>query len=268
MMLKLTGHWQSGFYAVTIPGIVLGICCFFFKDPPRGAVDNIDSTFKPGWHDYLNLLKIKSYVYNCLGMAAMTFAIGGISFWMPTYLREERGLQPGAANVVFGLIVVVSGLASTLFGGWVADKLRARFPGSYFHVCGVGMVTGFPCFLAMLYTPFPWAWVAIFCACFCLFLNTGPGSAIIANVTHPNVRAIAFALNIFVIHLLGEIVSWPLLGWIKEHYSLHAGFMLVSVMMAAGGVVWWLGAPHLKEDMEAATHHGEATARSAPAPVP
>ena len=44
------------------------------------------------------------------------------------------------ANWVFGLIVVITGLAATLSGGWVGDKLRTRYPGSYFLVAGWGML--------------------------------------------------------------------------------------------------------------------------------
>src|SRR5206468_1735239 len=108
------------------------------------------------WNDYLVLLRTPSYVYCSLGMAAMTFAIGGIGFWMPTYLagRPESG---SAATTIFGALTVIAGLTATLLGGLAGDRLRARFPGSYFLVSGVAMLAGFPFLLAMLWMPFPWA---------------------------------------------------------------------------------------------------------------
>src|SRR5204862_188687 len=141
-----------------------------------------------------------SHVLVTLGMTAMTFAMGGIAFWMPYYIHVFRGYGESQTFVTttFGAIVVVAGLGATLLGGYVGDKLRPRFPGSYFLVSGLAMLIGFPLSVAMLYVPFPWAWIFIFLACFCLFFNTGPTNTILANVTHPSIRASPFAWNILV----------------------------------------------------------------------
>ena len=129
----------------------------------------------------------------------MTFATGGIAFWIPRYLvwrKVHAGLLDPAdqelrrkaltdANWVFGLIVVVSGLAATLSGGWVGDQFALRWPGSYFLVSGWGMLIALPFFLAALFVPFPAAWIMIFITCCGLFFNTGPSNTILANVTRP-----------------------------------------------------------------------------------
>jgi sugar phosphate permease len=60
-----------------------------------------------------------------LGMAAMTFASGGIAFWMPYYLENRPGVS-GSPTTTFGVITVLAGLTATLLGGWAGDKLRAR----------------------------------------------------------------------------------------------------------------------------------------------
>src|SRR5207249_4693569 len=44
-----------------------------------------------GWSGYLVLLKTPSYVLNTLGMTGMTFALGGLAAWMPTYIYEREG---------------------------------------------------------------------------------------------------------------------------------------------------------------------------------
>jgi MFS family permease len=242
--------WRWAFYLVVPPGLLLAAMSMFMPEPRRGAAD---SKPKPNrratWPDYLALLKNRSYVLDTLGLAAMTFAVGGIGFWMPTYI-EKTG-QAGSLksiNLIFGLIVVVSGLFATLAGGWAGDRLRSRFPGAYFLVCGIGMLVGFPLFLIMIYVPFPYAWIFLFLSVFCLFFNTGPGNAIMANVTHPSIRATAFALNILVIHSLGDAISPMLIGAVADHWSLRAGFLLVSATMVLGGVLWLWGARYLEED--------------------
>src|SRR5437773_63000 len=94
-----------------------------------------------------------------------------------------------------------------------------RFGSSYFLVSALAIFVACPAVVLMIYLPFPAAWAAIFWAEFFLFFNTGPSNAIIANVTQPNVRATAFALNIFFIHALGDALSPPLLGSVAEHIS-------------------------------------------------
>jgi sugar phosphate permease len=186
-------------------------------------------------------------------MAAMTFAIGGISFWIPKYFVDHRQAGDLAhINTIFGAIVVVGGLTATLIGGWTGDKLRSRFSGSYFTVSAIGILAACPFVIAMIYAPFPLAWVMCFLAVFCLFFNTGPSNTILANVTHPSVRATAFALNIFVIHLLGDAASPPLLGKIG-HYSWNIAFLLVAAVIALAGVLWLFGAKYLQRDTELAS---------------
>jgi MFS family permease len=203
------------------------------------------------WRDYLILARTPSYVLNTLGMCAMTFAIGGIGFWMVDYVKEFRGVGSGASTI-FGLLLTVAGLGATLLGGILGDKLRARFPGSYFLVSAAAMFAGFPLFLGVLYAPFPLAWVFVFLACFCLFFNTGPTNTILANVTHPAMRAQAFALNIFFIHALGDVISPFIVGIISDKYNMNAAFLVVGAMFLVSGIFWTLGARHLARDTELA----------------
>lgn len=240
-------HWHWAFYITVPPGIVLGVWCFFMKEPQRGLADAVKPP-RATWADYKALLTIPSYVINCVGMTLMTFALGGIAFFMPRYLTEDRGMTASHATPIFGGIVVVSGLLATLAGGIAGDRLRKRFPGSYFLVSGVGLIVGFPLFLLILVTPFPACWVVLFLAVFCLFFNTGPSNTILANVTQPSVRATAFAVNIFVIHAFGDAISPPIIGWVAKQYSMATGFAVVSVMMLLGGIVWLFGAKHLERD--------------------
>ena len=115
-------------------------------------------------------------------------------------------------------------------------------------VSGIGMLVGFPMMLLMLVTPFPYCWGVIFVAVFALFFNTGPGNTALANVVSPGVRASAFAINIFVIHLLGDAFSPWIIGIIADKYSLATGFVVVSFTIAIGGVLWLIGVPFLADD--------------------
>jgi MFS family permease len=242
--------WRWGFYLVVPPGILLGLWSFFMREPPRGQADLAQpaKVARSRSRDHLILLRTPSYVLCTLGMAAMTFAMGGIAFWMPYYLEVIRPGTGRSPTITFGAITVLSGLSATLLGGWAGDKLRARFPGSYFLVSGAAMLAGFPLFLGVLRAPFPWAWVFIFFACFCLFFNTGPTNTVLANVTHPAMRATGFALNIFVIHALGDVISPVIIGILSDRYDMNTAFLSVGLMFLVAAVLWLFGARHLERD--------------------
>ena len=250
--------WRWAFYLVLPPGLLLALLCFFMRDPRARSTSNLNTRPGPKLADYISLLRTPSYIINTAAMTALTFAIGGISFWVPDYIYSDRGAEfaanpnlLGDINVTFGAIVAVAGLFATLLGGWTGDWLRKKFASSYFLVSGVGVVLAFPATVAMLYVRFPGAWICIFIAVFFMFFNTGPSNTALANVSLPRVRATAFALNILIVHLFGDIISPPLIGAIRDRWNMNVGFLTVSGAMLIAGTFWFLGTKFLPADTAA-----------------
>ncbi|HEY2712089.1 MAG TPA: MFS transporter [Chthoniobacterales bacterium] len=241
--------WRWAFYFVVPPGLILALLCFFRSDPERSR-ERRAAASRIRVADYLGLFRIRSFTINTLAQATMTFAVAGIGFWVAEYLRF-RGQPPAAGKTLFGAILVVAGLTSTLIGGWLADRLRPKIPSADFLVSGAGMIVACPIFIAGLYLPFPAAWVAMFLAIFCLFLNTGPSNTAIANVSLPAVRAMAFALNIFVIHILGDLLAFPSIGFVGGHTNIRIAFLFVTGVMLVSGLIWFSGMKFLPNDSSA-----------------
>ena len=242
--------WRWAFYLVAPPGLLLGLLCFWQRDPRFAAGHLAQKSPRRSLRAYLNLFRTRSFLINCVAMTLMTFVTGGLGFWVPAYLRY-RNQSPDVGMTIFGLITVVAGLVSTLLGGIIADRLRSRFPGSYFWVSGIGMLIACPFFIATLYVPFPAAWITMFLAIFFLFLNTGPSNTALANVSLPAVRATAFAVNIFVIHAFGDVQAFWLLGYIGGHTNMHMAFLFVSGIILLSGVAWLIGVKYLPADTAA-----------------
>jgi len=242
--------WRWAFYLVTPPGLILGLWCLFIRDPAKDQADALVTS--PArvvrWRNYLIFFRTPSYVLCSLGMTCMTFAMGGIAVWMPYYLEHRPGLQR-FPTTTFGVILLVTGLLGTLLGGIAGDKLRDRFAGSYFLISGIAMLIGFPVVGMMTTAAFPWIWVYIFFACFCLFFNTAPTNTILANVTHPDIRAAGYALNILFIHALGDVPSPFLIGLISDRYNMDIAFRVVAVMFLCSGLIWLLGVRYLAKDV-------------------
>src|SRR5438034_657720 len=82
---------------------------------------------------------------------------------------------------------------------------------------------------------------AIVLAEFLLLLNTGPLNAAVINSVGPHVRAIAIAVNIFVFHLLGDVPSSSLIGYMSDRYSLRAAFVAPVIAVAISSAILFYG---------------------------
>ena len=57
----------------------------------------------------------------------------------------------------------------------------------------------------------------------------------------PQLRAPAFAINILIIHMLGDVISPPIIGLIAGVSDLHTAFLVVATSIPLGGLPSILG---------------------------
>ncbi len=238
--------WRAAFFIVGVPGMWLAWTVARLSDAARGgagrALPSQPPVSAPRPADYRELLRTRSYLLNCLAMTGMTFAVGGLAAWVPTYLVRVRGMGLAEANLVFGLLTLVSGLGGTMAGGWLGDRLLPRVPTAYFVVSGAGLALSVPCAAAViLLEDRTWVLAAIFLAEVFIFLNTGPLNAIIADVSRSGVRATAYAANIFVIHALGDAISPAIVGMISDRLGLAAAFWIAPGALALAALLCFWG---------------------------
>ena len=125
------------------------------------------------------------------------------------------------ANYWLGVVVVLGGVIGTPLGGWLGDHWAKGHGGAYFWLSGVSMLAAVPFILVALMGGLcgwpPWAIFGnILIGLILAFINYGPANAIIINVTAPRIRAAAFAVNLFLIHLLGDIPSPYAMGGVSD----------------------------------------------------
>ncbi|HXW73600.1 MAG TPA: MFS transporter [Steroidobacteraceae bacterium] len=241
--------WRAAFFICGAPGMLLAATMLWLPDPPRGVQESgagaapppaAADTPRPGASAvYLSLLRREPYRWPVLGYAAYTFALGGLGFWMPTFLEHVRGVPPSQATTGFGAIVVVTGFVGTLVGGWLGDYCLKRSSAGYLWFSGVVTVVAAPLALIALTAAAPALYYpAIVLAEVLLFMSTGPINAAIANSVSAFERASAMALCVFAIHLLGDVPSPPLIGYLADVGTLARAVLIVPVGIAIGGIVW------------------------------
>jgi len=233
--------WRAAFFFAGAPGLLLALACLRLVDPPRGAAESTWSTAGAGGivATYRRFLGNRPYVLTVLGYAAYTFAVGGMSWWMPAFLERTRGVPRTVATVQFGAIVIATGFLGTFAGGYVADALRRRFREADLWVCGASALAAVPATLVVFLTWRPGLYLAaLVVAQLLIFASTGPVNAAIVAEVPPAERASAVALSILAIHLLGDVPSPWLIGFLSDRSSLGRAVMVVPVATLVAGIIW------------------------------
>jgi MFS family permease len=245
--------WRVALCVAGAPGLLMALAAAFMHEPVRGQSDGPQAQGSGASSASIAdgvraLFANRAWRIDTVGMTFMTFAIGGIGAWMPTYLQRAFDMSEGAAGMQFGAVTVVGGLFGTLIGGWLGDRAQAKGAGGYFRVSGIGLACGAPFVLAMPWLDSSTLVLALaFFAEFFLFLNTGPLNAALVNCVGPHLRASAVALNVLFIHALGDAISPPLMGWISDlmgggGQGLGVAIASTSLPLVAGAAVLMYGA--------------------------
>lgn len=250
------GNWRAPFMAAGIPGFALALLLWMLPEPPRAPREAAAPVPAPAniwlrlWRIVLRigallqeLARNGAFVTSTLGMAAYTFAMGGMQVWIPTFLVRLRGLDLKTANIDFSYIVIINGIGATLLGGWIGDRLLKRFYGAYYSFSGLAMLIAVPFMVAAIYTMGPLMFPAMFIAVFFVLVGTGPTNAALVNSVSANVRSTALAVNVFVIHLLGDAFSPTLIGRISDKTgSLQIAFWVAFAAAGLSGAILLFGA--------------------------
>ncbi len=231
--------WRFPFYIAAAPGFVLALTVLFLREPERGQFDSLNRT--PERATVLGLAKNSAFLTSTLGMAAMTYSLGGIQVWMPQFLYSERHYSLEQANLMFGLIIVADGIFASLAGGWLGDYLLRRMKSSYYLISAASMLLGVPVMIVALFATGPIMMPAIAVAAFMLLLNTAPLNAAVINSVDAHIRATALAVNIFIIHILGDVPSPTMMGWVADKHSLQAAFILPVFAMVISSAILFYG---------------------------
>jgi MFS transporter, Spinster family, sphingosine-1-phosphate transporter len=262
--------WRFPFYVAAAPGFLIAISVLFLKEPPRGQFDSIKETPRAkvartgslfrdlvseavsyGKYLWVHLGRNPAFLTATLGMAMLTYSLGGIQVWMPQFLYSERHYTLQTANFDFGIIIVVDGILASLLGGWLGDYLRPRIKSSYYLVSAVTMALGIPFMIVALFVSGRPMIPAIAVAAFFLLFNTSPLNAAVINSVGAHIRATAIAINIFIIHLLGDVPSPTMMGWVADRHSLQTAFILPVIAMALSAMILFYGmrfAPEVAPD--------------------
>lgn len=249
--------WRAAFWLAGAPGLVLALLVLKVKDVPRGQHDEAPvaaaHASEGSLAKYLDLLRNRPYILTVLGYGAYTFALGGLAYWMPTFLARSRGMTLKSATVTFGEIALGTGFVGTFIGGWLGDYFLKYSKQAYLWVSGIATLLAAPAAFVALTNPNRHIYLpAIVVAELLIFASTGPVNSAIVNAVAPGERATAVGLSLFVMHLVGDMPAPPVIGYLSDRSSLEHAFLIVPVAIVIGGLIWTFAAATTKDARPAA----------------
>lgn len=214
--------WRLAFLILGLPGIILAFIVYFkIKDTARIKEE------KPPFANYLKLLKNKKFILVCLAQAMGTFTLGALAAWGPSFLNRYFAYDIAVSGTIFGGLIIVAGALGTLLGGFIGDKWQKKTENGYFYTTTLSYLIAFPFgLLAFLMTSKILFFLFLTLSTMFVFMQNGPLNASIVNLTKLKERSMAFALNVFIIHALGDALSPYLVGFISDSFNLKIAVII------------------------------------------
>jgi MFS family permease len=242
--------WRWSFLLAGFPGLVMAVLVYTLPRFPAPKDATGQGQGRLNLQAVAALWRIPTFSRVTIGYGFLTFALGGMAFWMPRFLEIDKGLSLKEANILMAVVTTVAGGVGTLAGGFGGDWFFRRTPRAHLWVSGLGVALAVPFAAAAIFASQALVYkTCLFIAVFLLFLNPGLLNALIVSVAGPSRRAIAVACNIIVIHLIGDVPSPFLIGWLGDLAGLKWGVCLALAALVLSAATLLSGLPRVEADL-------------------
>jgi MFS family permease len=243
--------WRAAFIWMGLPGIALAVLVRLTVreprhgqfDPPRPAGASRASAREVLRH----LFGLSSFRWIVPGVSLASFSGYGFAIWKPVFLMRVHDFSMAEAGLWIGLLSGATGFLSTLVGGVVADWLGRRDPAWALRLCAFSILAALPFQLAFLLYPDPIVALA-------LFIPGGlvggmwppPSYAATQNLVPPHMRALASAILLFFLNLIGLGAGPFAVGWLSDELapsfgeeSVRWALVIPLALNVFGALAYW-----------------------------
>jgi predicted MFS family arabinose efflux permease len=255
--------WRATFFAMGAPGLLLALLVrTTVREPRRGRFDPAPQAAgaRASFREALRFLgRQRSYVFINVGGSLSALVGYGFGLWSPTFFMRVHGMDTAEAGLWLGWLGPLGGIAGTFLGGWLIDRVGARRPSWYLWIPALSSLVHVPVSLALLLGSEVVA-LSLFAPHSLLFaLYIGPMFAAMQGIAPPRMRALAVAIHLFCVNLLGlgagPFVVGALNDAMRESFGAEAvrySLLCVSLAGLAAGACYAAGARSVGRDLEAA----------------
>jgi MFS family permease len=250
---KAIDGWRVALYAAGLPGIVVTVIIALLHDPDRGVHDVEHAGHGSGLDirklkGYGELFRSRVFVYCVLALTAVAFASQPLMFWVTEFFTEYHQQELSAATGRVAPIIAIGGLLGSIIAGDLGDRLIQNDKRAYLWLAATATFLSLPCIYIGLYSRVDWiAMPALFFGTFFILGLNPLINTQIANSVPPQKRAAAFGVTIMTMHILGDMISFPLFGYLDEHVfeSITQTMVFIPLALVFTGALCIFGARHI-----------------------
>lgn len=258
--------WRAAFMIVGLPGVLVALIVrFTVIEPPRGYAEarppGPSDGPAPGIREAFQMFSTRpSFLHLCLGAALHSLVWYAGSTFNAAFLMRSHGLTSGQAGSVLALLAVVAA-AGIFLGGFLADRCSLRRGDRRWYLWVPGWATllmvplQFVAYLAPSLGPALFAFAPMYVLAAMFF---GPSFATTQALAPLRLRSVAASLLLFTQALIGLGLGPLLVGvasdWLEPSSGVHSlrwGLVIVGLANLWAAAHYFLGARHLRRDLEA-----------------
>lgn len=254
--------WRVAFMVAGLPGILLAVLLkWTVPDPSRENVGNsgAQGIVPPLRQTIIILWSIKTY--RLLNMAVVTtgIAVYGFMVWIPIYLIRRFGLTPGEVGTAIGLIAGIAGSAGVFLGGFLADAFSKIDQRWKLRLPALTTLVFPPLILLVMSANSAKTAMMMLVPAYALALAyTGPTWAVLQTVTPAHMRAMAAAVLLFLVNLVGLGLGPQIIGIISDILppsigtsALRYAIGMVCSVSVAASLFYYRASNSLQTDIQA-----------------
>jgi MFS family permease len=252
--LMVPGHgmitgWQKVFLMVGLPGLLLVLLLWTFKEPTRKGVTGKGGAIPVREVAAHVKKRLRAYSAICIGVS-LNAALGfGSAIFVAIFFNNYHGLGAAEVGLTFGSITIITGPLGLLLGGYLADRWYklGRKDGHILALMVAPLGYGLPSLIFPFIGDTTTAWAVLGISNLFINLPSGVAYASMQLITPNQMRGQVVAMYVLCTSIIGYGAGPYLLGVftdelfggdpMKLHYSL---VLLAAITVPLGiGIFQW-----------------------------
>ena len=262
--------WRAAFFALGVPGVVLGLLVFLtIREPRRGQLDAMAAERRASFSESLAFLwRQRAAFHVIMGSGVCSLWGWGLVWWTPTFLLRTYGLNVAQAGALTGHIHLVGGLLATASAAWFMSRPNMLDARRVLWMLGLVIGCATVPSLIAYWTHSLWVARLMFWAYIpAIYFFIGPCMALVLNLAPPHMRSTFTAWSVLVGNVFNLIVAPQFVGILSDwfggaHGSDAASLRLALLVLAPTGfwAAWhfFAAARTVAPDMQRAVGYGRA----------
>jgi MFS family permease len=240
--------WRAAFFVAGIPGVLLAVLVrTTLREPMRRYTDQEGEAQRstPAVAEVLRALWThRTFRHMVWGSSLLSFAAYGMFNWFPSFLVRIHGLTTGVAGTWLALILGIGGAVATFGTGYLSDRLGRRDKRWYAWVTVIAACIALPLMVATFLLED--STLALICFIFpgsVAAVCVPPLMAVTHSLVENRMRALATAIVLFILNLLGLGLGPLAVGMVSDGFSATAGtngLRYAMLLLLPAATLWGL----------------------------